>query len=110
MRGLAIHAFRYADAGCIGNALDSGFGMFRECLRYKLERQGKALIVVDRYAPTSRTCSECGMVLDSAVSYKRRLWTCPKCGAVHDREVNAARNIKAEGLAQYQRTQKRKAA
>ena len=93
-----------------GNAMKQGYGAFRERLRYKLERQGKTLIVVDRYAPTSRTCSECGTVLDSAVSYKRRFWTCPKCGAVHDREVNAARNIKAEGLAQYQRTQKRKAA
>ncbi|WP_300691641.1 RNA-guided endonuclease TnpB family protein [uncultured Oscillibacter sp.] len=93
-----------------GSAAMDGYGAFRECLRYKLERQGKALIAVDRYAPTSRTCSGCGMVLDSAVSYKRRLWTCPKCGAVHDREVNAAKNIKAEGLAQYQRTRKRKAA
>ena len=93
-----------------GNAMKEGYGAFRECLRYKLERQGKTLIVVDRYAPTTRTCSACGMVLDSAVSYQRKLWTCPKCGAVHNREVNAAKNIKAEGLAQYQRTQKREAA
>ena len=42
-----------------GNAAMDGYGAFRECLRYKLERQGKALIAVDRYAPTSRTCSEC---------------------------------------------------
>ena len=91
-----------------GNAVKEGYGAFRKCLRYKLERQGKALIVVDRYTPTSRTCSACGMVLDRSVSYKRKLWTCPKCGAVHDREINAAKNIKAEGLAQYQ--QKREAA
>ena len=87
-----------------GNALEAGYGAFRECLRYKLARQGKALIAVDRYTPTSRTCSGCGTVLDDAVSYKRQLWTCPQCGAVHDREINAAKNIKAEGLAQYQRT------
>lgn len=93
-----------------GNALETGYGTFRECLRYKLARQGKALIVIDRYAPTSRTCSVCGMVLEDAVSYKRQLWTCPKCGTVHDREVNAAKNIKAEGLAQYQQIQKREAA
>ena len=93
-----------------GNPLDSGFGMFRECLRYKLARQGKALIQLDRCTPTSRTCSACGLVLGGAVDYKRRFWTCPKCGAVHDREVNAARNIKAQGLAQYQQTQKRKTA
>ena len=84
-----------------GNPLDSGFGMFRECLRYKLARQGKPLILVGRYAPTTRTCSVCGAVLDGEISYKKPSWTCPKCGAVHDREVNAAKNIKAQGLAQY---------
>lgn len=83
-----------------GNVLESGFGMFRECLRYKLARQGKPLILVDRYGPTTRSCSACGSVQD-AVSYRRRTWVCPRCGAVHDREVNAAKNIKAQGLAQY---------
>ena len=88
-----------AKAMNLGNVMDSGFGMFRECLRYKLERQGKQLIAVDRYYPTTRTCSACGLVGD-AVPYKRNFWTCPKCGAVHQREVNAAKNIKAQGLAQ----------
>ena len=83
----------------LGGAMDSGFGMFRECLRYKLERQGKRLVVVDRYAPTTRTCSACGQLQDK-VDYGARIWTCPKCGTAHDREVNAARNIKLEGLAQ----------
>ena len=93
-----------------GNPLDSGFGMFRECLRYKLARQGKPLILVDRYTPTSRTCSACGLVLDDAIHYKKRIWSCPKCGAVHNKEVNAAQNIKAQGLAQYFSMQKREAA
>ncbi len=94
----------------LGSVPDSGFGMFRECLRYKLARQGKALIVVDRYAPTSRTCSACGLVLDDAIHYKKRIWTCPKCGAVHSREVNAAKNIKAQGLSQYFSMQEREVA
>ena len=94
----------------LGPVPDAGFGMFRECLRYKLARQGKALILVDRYAPTSRTCSACGMVLDDAVHYKKRIWTCPKCGAVHSREVNAAKNIKAQGLTQYFSMQEREVA
>ena len=93
-----------------GNVLESGFGMFRECLRYKLARQGKALIMVDRYAPTSRACSACGLILDDAVHYKKRFWTCPKCGTVHSREANAAKNIKAQGLAQYFSLQEREAA
>ena len=83
-----------------GNMLDSGFGMFRECLRYKLERQGKQLIQVDRYQPTTRTCSVCGLVRDE-VPLKAKTWACPKCGTVHQKEVNAAKNIKALGLEQY---------
>lgn len=83
-----------------GNVLESGYGMFRECLRYKLERQGKRLITVGRYAPTTRACSRCGFVRDAAPC-KAKSWTCPKCGAVHNREVNAAKNVKAQGLAQY---------
>lgn len=83
-----------------GVPAESGYGMFRECLRYKLERQGKPLVVVDRYIPTTRTCSACGLVRE-AVHYKENVWTCPKCGAVHRWEVNAARNIKAQGLSQY---------
>ena len=83
-----------------GNALEAGFGMFRECLRYKLERQGKTLIMVDRAALSTRTCSACGFVRNDR-PHRKEAWACPKCGAVHDREVNAAKNIKAQGLAQY---------
>lgn len=92
-----------------GNASNSGYGAFRECLRYKLARQGKQLIVVNRYELTTRTCSMCGFVQDS-VSYRRRIWICPKCGATHNREVNAAKNIKSQGLAQYFSMQEREAA
>jgi len=89
------------------NPLDSGYGMFRECLRYKLARQGKVLIVVDRYFPSTRTCSVCGAVRE-AVSYKENAWTCPKCGAINHREVNAARNVKVQGLGQYFSMQERR--
>jgi len=85
----------------LGCAMESGFGMFRECLRYKLARQGKALITVDRYTPTTRTCSACGQIMPEGADLRETFWTCPRCGAVHDREVNAARNIKALGLAQF---------
>jgi len=94
-----------------GSRMETGFGAFRECLRYKLERQGKRLLTVERGFPSSRTCHECGCTLTQPVNYKRRTWTCPKCGAVLDREVNAARNIKDQGLAQYFESQeKRKSA
>ena len=91
-----------------GNALEAGFGAFRENLRWKLERQGKQLLIVDRCTPSTRTCSACGHVLAEAPSMKRRTWTCPNCGAVHKREVNAAQNIKNQGLAQYFRTRERR--
>ena len=81
-----------------GNSMDSGYGMFREVLRYKLERQGKWMIVVDRCTPTTRTCSACGLVRE-AVGYRENTWTCPKYGTVRSQEVNAAKNIKLEGLA-----------
>ena len=93
----------------VGNVPDTGFGMFRECLRYKLERQGKPLILINRYQPTTRTCSACGFVRDAAPA-KAKTWTCPKCGAVHNKEVNAAKNIKAQGLTQYFNMQERKTA
>ena len=95
---------RYA-AG--GNLRDSGYGMFRECLRVKLERQGKPFILVDRYAPVTRTCSACGTEQEAAGGRKDS-WRCPKCGAMHQREINAAKNIKAWGLARYFQLQERR--
>ena len=83
-----------------GNALDSGFGRFRECLRYKLARQGKPLILVDRYVSTTRICSVCGQARGCDL-HRRTVWVCANCGAKHHREVNAAKNIKAQGLARY---------
>ena len=84
-----------------GNPLEAGFGAFREMLRYKLARQGKPLILVERYMPTTRICSVCGFIQGDEVSYRRRTWECPGCGTVHNREVNAAKNMKTLGLSQY---------
>ena len=78
---------------------DGGFGLFRELLRYKLERQGKQLLEVDRFIPTTKVCSVCGAV-NETLSPKARRWVCPVCGTEHRRGQNAAVNIKAQGLAQ----------
>jgi len=83
-----------------GNVKASGFGTFREMLRYKLARQGKQLLVVDRYTPTTRICSACGRDRGRDL-HRRAVWVCASCGAKHQREVNAAKNIKSQGLAQY---------
>jgi len=78
--------------------------MFRELLRYKLERQGKQLLEVDRLFPTTKVCSACGAVNETLAPRARR-WVCPVCGAEHRRGVNAAVNIKARGLVRHQHQQ-----
>nr|MDO8114108.1 zinc ribbon domain-containing protein [Candidatus Sigynarchaeota archaeon] len=52
---------------------------------------------MDRFYPSSKMCSACGAV-NSTLTLADRHWTCPSCGAMHDRDVNAATNIKREGL------------
>ncbi|GLX07511.1 zinc ribbon domain-containing protein [Microbispora sp. NBRC 16548] len=61
-------------------------------------RAGRRLVVIDRWFPSSKTCSACGHLL-AALSLSTRHWTCPDCGTRHDRDVNAAKNILAAGRA-----------
>nr|WP_298614178.1 RNA-guided endonuclease TnpB family protein [uncultured Thermosynechococcus sp.] len=77
---------------------DIGFFEFRRQLEYKAAMRGGQVVVVDRFFASSKTCSACGHVLD-VLPLSVREWTCPKCGAIHDRDVNAAKNILAYGLA-----------
>ena len=77
---------------------DCGWGEFRRQLEYKCERAGHELIVIDRWYPSSKTCSACGHLL-AGLSLSTRHWTCPVCRARHDRDINAAKNILAAGLA-----------
>ena len=67
----------------------------------QLERQGKQLLEVDRLSPTTKACSACGAV-NETLSPRARRWVCPVCGAEHRRGVNAAINIKAQGLMKNQ--------
>jgi putative transposase len=77
---------------------DCGWGEFRRQLEYKCHRYGRDLIVIDRWYPSSKTCSACGHQL-AELSLSARHWTCPSCRARHDRDINAARNILAAGHA-----------
>jgi putative transposase len=70
----------------------------RSMAEYKAQRYGRTVIAVDRWYPSSKTCSACGHLL-AVLSLSTRTWHCPSCGARHDRDVNAARNILAAGLA-----------
>jgi putative transposase len=77
---------------------DCGWRAFREMLEYKAARYGRRVVVIDRWFPSSKMCSACGYLL-AELSLKTRTWQCPSCGTRHDRDVNAAKNILAAGLA-----------
>jgi putative transposase len=76
---------------------DVGWSEFVRQLEYKAAWYGRTLVRIDRWYPSSKTCSVCGFVL-AELDLEVREWTCPACGVWHDRDVNAARNIEAEGL------------
>lgn len=78
--------------------LDNGWGMFTTMLDYKMTERGKYLQKIDRWYPSSQTCSVCGCINSETKNLSIRKWTCPHCGTEHDRDTNAAINIKQEGL------------
>ena len=77
---------------------DCGWGEFRRQLAYKCRWYGRELVVTGRWYPSSKTCSACGHLLEQ-LPLATRHWTCPSCRARHDRDINAAKNILAAGLA-----------
>lgn len=77
---------------------DAAWRDLRTMLAYKARWYGRELLVVDRWYPSSKTCSVCGHLVDR-LPLNVRGWTCPRCATVHDRDVNAACNILAAGLA-----------
>ncbi len=76
---------------------DASFGIFLTLLEYKCRWYGVNLIKIDRFAPSSKTCSQCGYIY-KGLKLSERSWTCPECGTHHDRDFNAACNIKEFGL------------
>jgi putative transposase len=76
---------------------DAAWSDFRSMLEYKAAWYGREVIAVDRFFPSSKLCSHCGTV-QGKMPLNVRIWTCD-CGTTHDRDVNAARNLLAAGLA-----------
>ena len=76
---------------------DNAFGQFRGFLSYKLAEQGKRLITIDKWYPSSKMCRHCGNV-NRELTLADRRWVCPCCGVELDRDVNAAINIRNAGL------------
>ena len=77
---------------------DASWGELVRQLEYKCDWYGRTLIKIDRWFPSSKRCGECGHIVEK-LPLNIREWDCPKCGTHHDRDVNAALNILAAGLA-----------
>lgn len=78
------------------STLDNGFGMFRNFLEYKLRDQGKHIIVIDKWLPSSKACNRCGYI-NKDLKLSDRIWICPGCEELVMRDANAGLNIKKEG-------------
>ncbi len=76
---------------------DAGLGEIRRQLEYKAKWRGRVLIAVDRFYPSSKTCSTCGEI-HAGLKLADRQWRCASCGTEFDRDINAAINIRREGL------------
>ncbi len=76
---------------------DNGYGLLKTFLAYKLAEQGKKLVTIDKWFPSTKLCHVCHCK-NTELTLADRIWTCSYCGTVLDRDVNAAINIKQEGL------------
>ena len=77
---------------------DVGWSEFVRQLEYKAAWYGRTVVKIDKWYPSSKRCFDCGHILD-ALPLDVRSWACPECGGIHDRDINAAKNILAAGLA-----------
>lgn len=87
-----------------GSVSDASFSMFRNQLEYKCRWYGKELVIIDRFYPSSKTCSKCGWK-NKDLKLSDRTFICKNCGLEIDRDLNAAINIQAVGVDAAIRTQ-----
>jgi putative transposase len=95
----SLHVKNMVKNHCLAKAIsDVGWSEFVRQLEYKAEWYGRTLIRIDKWYPSSKRCFDCGHILDS-LPLDVRSWICPECGVQHDRDINAAKNVLAAGLA-----------
>lgn len=84
---------------CLSKSIsDASWSEFVRQLEYKAHWYGRTLIGIDKWYPSSKRCSDCGHTVPK-MALSVRQWICPECGSIHDRDINAARNVLAAGLA-----------
>ncbi len=76
---------------------DVAWGTLIHNLKYKSDWYNRKLVLIDRFYPSSKTCSNCKYLLEE-LPLNVRMWKCPSCKEIHDRDINAAKNILNEGL------------
>ncbi len=82
---------------------DIAWYQFTTMLNHKAINQGKFVLKIDRFFPSSKLCNHCGYK-NEALSLNDRKWICPVCGKIHDRDINAAKNILKKGLEAFSNT------
>lgn len=76
---------------------DVSLGMFYTMLEYKANWNDKSFVKIDRFFPSSKTCSGCGWIKQD-LNLSIREWVCESCGVIHDRDINASKNILKQGI------------
>ena len=89
-------------AGLNRSILDAAFSMLRRQLEYKASWYGSQVQIIDRFFASSQTCRACGARVKTKLGLHVRVFECAACGARIDRDVNAARNIRAEAVRMYE--------
>jgi len=84
---------------------DVGWGQFTNMLEYKSLWKGKYLVKIPKYFPSSKRCSGCGYI-NKGLTLSERTWVCPECGTGHDRDINAAVNVREEGIRIFKNSHK----
>ena len=81
---------------------DLCFSDFVLKLEQVASKYGVVVHKIDRFYPSSQTCSECGILFKGTKNLTLRKWTCPQCGAKHDRDLNASKNILRKGISELE--------
>lgn len=76
---------------------DAGWYALKIMLIYKALWYGREIVIIDRFFPSSQLCSKCGY-RNKELSLSERYWECPHCKSILDRDINAAINVREEGL------------